>query len=577
MFNRYYQQELSRLKELGAEYSKAHPAIAPMLSGTVADPDVERVLEGVAFLSALLRQKLDDDFPEVVHDLMDLIWPHYLRPVPSTCVVSFSPKPTLKQPARVPAGVQIASTPVEGIPCLFRTCYDVEVHPLVLAEASFSRPAGHPPSVSLVLELRGRKLPDWQPGSLRLFLAGEYAQAADLYLLLRRHLTRVLLRSLEGGSVAELPPDALRPVGFSAGEALIPYPSHAYPGYRVLQEYFVAPEKFLFLDLSGWDRWLERGSGSRFEVRFELDNDSFTVPKVTRESFALFASPCLNLFPCEADPILLDHRAPEYQVRPSGGNPDHYEIYSVDEVVGLVQGTGRPRRYLPFERFSTDPSTAPTFHLSRRGSPVRAGFDVYLSVVYPPEAGPPVPETLSMQLTCTNGVLPAALRIGDVSRPTSSSPEFLEFRNLNPPTPPLPPPLGENLLWRLVSHLSLNYLSLSRGENLKALLELYLFGDGRGRAASEANRRRIGGIEGVEARPLDRLVAGVPMRGQEIEVAVRQDHFPCPGDLYLFGCVLNHFLGGYSSINTYTRLTIRETTKGGIYRWPARVGTHPLI
>ena len=139
MFNKYYQQELNALRELGSEFSRAHPALAPMLSGPASDPDVERLLEGVAFLTGLLRQKLDDEFPEIVHSLTNLLWPHYLKPIPSTTMVAFSPKSTLKQSTRIPAGVHLASVPVGGTSCIYRTTFDVEMHPLTLLDASFQQ------------------------------------------------------------------------------------------------------------------------------------------------------------------------------------------------------------------------------------------------------------------------------------------------------------------------------------------------------------------------------------------------------------------------------------------------------
>jgi type VI secretion system protein ImpG len=208
---------------------------------------------------------------------------------------------------------------------------------------------------------------------------------------------------------------------------------------------------------------------------------------------------------------------------------------------------------------------------------LRAGLDVYVAVAYPPGAGLPAAETLSIQLLCTNGSLPESLRVGDISLPTSSSPEFVEFRNIQPPTNSLTPPLGTNLLWRLLSHLSLNYLSLARMENLRALLELYIFPEGRDRAVTLANRKRISGIENIEARPSNRLVSGILMRGQEIQLKLRQDNFASQGDLFLFGCILDHFLGNYASINAFTRLIIQEVMKGDLYQWPARLGNHPLI
>jgi type VI secretion system protein ImpG len=577
MFNRYYQGELTQLKELAAEFSKAHPALAPMLSGPSADPDVERLLEGVAYLTALLRQKLDDEFPEIVHDLMHLIWPHYLRPVPSTTLIAFSPKQTLKQSLKIPAGIYVASVPVEGTSCLFKTSYAVEIHPLTLIDASFSQPSGKAPVIKILLELNGPKLSDWQPQALRFFLAGDLPGATDLYFLLRRHLKQIIIKPLAKGAPSVLSAEFLKPAGFAAGEDLIPYPTHSFPGYRALQEYFILPEKFLFIDLVGWERWRDRGDGSKFEITFELADLPSSPPRIRKENFVLFVTPAINIFPHEATPILLEHRNTHYQVRPSGSNPEHYQVYSVEKVVGFVHGTAKERLYVPFELFSPDPQSAPAYHISRRQSPVYNGFDVYLSVAYPSEAGPPGSETLSIHPLCTNGSLAENLRLGDISQPTSSSPEFVEFKNIQAPTSSLIPPLGTNLLWRLLSHLSLNYLSLSRAENLQALLELYIFPESRDRAATLANRKRIKGIESVEAKTSDRLVSGFLMRGQEIKLRMRQDNFASQGDLFLFGCILDHFLGGYASINSYTSLMIQEVIKGDVYQWPARLGDHPLI
>ncbi|OGP80587.1 MAG: type VI secretion system protein ImpG [Deltaproteobacteria bacterium RBG_16_49_23] len=586
MFNRYFQEELSHLKELGKEFSTAHPALAPMLAGATPDPDVERLLEGVAFLTALLRQKLDDEFPEIINELMQLIWPHYLRPIPSTTLIAFTPKPTLRQSLTIPPGIQIGSIPVEGTSCLFRTSYEVDVHPLTLLDATFTQPSGQPPFIKLSFELKGLKLSDWQPKALRLFLAGDYPDASDLYLLLRRHLRRILIKPIEKGKPCSLGPEDLKPVGFSEREALIPYPSHAFPGYRIIQEYFISPQKFLFLDLTGWERWQEKGEGSRFEVHLELHDLPFSAPRIKRDHFILSVTPAINLFPHEADPIQIDHRKTKYLIRPSGSNPENYQVYSVENVVGYIQGTAEERRYVPFEVFNPDPQAHPVYRLTSRQSPLREMFDLFLSVVYPQGTGAPLSETLSIQLLCTNGALPENLRVGDISLPTSSSPEPVEFKNIQPPTFSLLPPLegkkeegkgGENLRWRLLAHLFLNYLSLARTENLKALLEQYIFPGSRNRTHTLANRKRIEGIEGLETKPSDRLVSGILMRGQEIELKMRQEKFASQGDMYLFGSILDHFLGNYASVNHFTRLTLQEVMKGDIYQWPARLGDHPLI
>ncbi|ABB33526.1 type VI secretion protein, VC_A0110 family [Geobacter metallireducens RCH3] len=576
MITRHYQEELARLKELGSEFAQRHPALAPMLGGTSTDPDVERLLEGVAFQTALLRRKLDDDFPELVHDMVRLVAPHYLRPIPATTIVAFEPKPSLVQPQTVPAGMQLASVPVEGTRCHFRTTSPVEVHPLTLQDASFDQPAGRPPAVTLRLALTGLTLGQWAPQSLRLFLAAGEAEAAELYLLLARSVSRIVIAPAEGGTGTVLPANCLRPAGLNGNEPLIPYPPNAFPGYRLLQEYLTAPRRFFFLELTGWDQWRGRGNGTRFSVTFELLNAPAQAPRVSRESIALFATPAVNLFSHDADPIPLDHRKERHLLRPAELPPGHAEVFSVDRVTAFERGTSREYHLDPFEAFRTPADGRPSYHTSIAQSPFKDGCDVRLALAYPPGTVPPEGTTLSVGLTCTNGRLPESLRVGDVAEPTRDAPTFASFRNITPVTPSSPPPLGPNLLWRLLSAIPLSRLSVAHADNLRECLGLYLF-PGFDRTLLAANRRRIEGIERVATRQTDRIVRGAPMRGVEIAIDIRGDHFAGPGDLFLFGSVLDEFMAGSATLNTFTRLTIRETVRGEEFQWPPRAGYQPLL
>ncbi len=282
MFNRYFQQELSYLKELGTEFAETHPALAPMLSGSSSDPDVERLLEGVAFLTAQIREKLDDEFPEIIHELVQLIWPHYLRPIPSCSVIVFTPKPALKQPLRVKAGVQVASIPIENTVCMFQTCYETEIHPLQLLSAEFIEPSGKPSAIKMNFELKGLTLATWQPGSIRFHLGGNLPEATSNYLLFREHIKRIIVKSEEGEIVRVLGNDSIKPVGFSADQGALPYPSHSFSAYRLLQEYFIFPQKFLFFDLEGLENWFGTGTENRFEIYFEFSSTPTPRPRLRK-------------------------------------------------------------------------------------------------------------------------------------------------------------------------------------------------------------------------------------------------------------------------------------------------------
>jgi type VI secretion system protein ImpG len=575
MFNRYYEDELNKLKELAVEFSQANPALAPMLSGASADPDVERLLEGVAFLTGLTRQKLDDEFPEFVQELANLLFPHYLRPIPACTLVSFAPKGLLAETVRIPAGTKIDSVPVDGTPCRFRTCTDLDVHPLSLSSAQLVTTAGSAARIALRFELQAIDVSQFTATSIRLFLGGGYAEASKLLLLLSQHVKSLNISGMDGAA-CELGPRSIRLSGFD-GE-LLPYPGHAFQGYRCLQEFFVQPEKFLFVDIENLERWTDRGKSNTFEVTLLLDQLPEWMPEIRAEAFQLNITPAINLFEHAADPISNEHKATEYRLLPEGANREHYQIYSVDQVVGYQQGVARERVYSPFGMFTPDGGDVSlNYRTVRRAATVGRGSDIYLSVTYP--AGQlPVAETLSVQVTCTNRMLSESLKLGDLCRPTDTSPDRMTFRNIRRMTPPLNPPSGEALLWRMISHVSLNFLSIANAMNLKALLGLYVFSERQEQGAEVANRRRIESIQDVTATRETRLVGrGSILRGQRVRIKCRLDYFASIGDMYLFGCVLDRFIADYASINSYTRVELEDAFTGALFKWPPRLGQQPLL
>ncbi|WP_028215060.1 type VI secretion system baseplate subunit TssF [Paraburkholderia mimosarum] len=574
MFNQYYLDELHKLKGLAAEFARVNPAIAPMLSGTSADPDVERLLEGVAFLTGLTRQKLDDEFPEFVQELTNLLFPHYLRPVPASTLIRFAAKGPLSQAARVAAGTELASVPVDGTPCRFRTACDLDVKPLAIAEVNLLSHAGAAPVLMIDFEMQGGlSIAQWGGDSLRLFLGGGYVDASKLLLLLMNHVVRVRISSGNGERLS-LGAKCLRMSGFD--HDLLPYPTQAFSGYRTIQEFFTQPEKFLFVDIAGLQRWTANAKGTSFSVVMTLDSLPEWLPEIGNESFMLNVVPAINVFSHAADPIAHNHRATEYRVVPEGRDRRHHQVYSVDQVLGYQQGQGRERVYQTFGMFRHDGRGAQlTYRTSVRSANVERGSEVYLSLNYPP-SDTPLPETLSIRITCTNRALPESLKLGDISQPTSTSPDQMTFSNIRAVTPAQDPPAGEELLWCLVSHVSLNLLPLADAENLRKLLGLYVFSGCQGQVA--ANRRRIEGILELSVTRETRLVGrGGIQRGQLVRVRCREDHYTGLGDLYLFGCVLERFLGDYAGINSYTRVELEGAQSGTVFKWPQRLGRQPTL
>jgi len=575
MSRSYFQQHLRRFRELGAGFAGANPALAQFLGRPQADPDVERMLDAVVFHNALLTQRLKLDFMEYVQGVANHILPHYLKEVPAAAVAAFAQDPLQAEAVTIPAGTQLASAPVDGTSCLFSTAWDVEVHPLELRDALLEQQTGRAVGIRLWFKLHGVSLSQWKPGRMCVFLAGDHVSAADTLRLLSLTLKRIVLSSGDGTAVS-LPSSCLRPMGFDESEALLSCPSHAFPGYRLLQEYFNFPEKFLFFELDGWEQWENRGDGTEFSVVFELDEPSLRLPRIGRDSFALHCVPIVNAFPHYADPICLDHRRSRYLVRPSGPNQDHYQVLSVDRVTGVSPNTGLERPYQAFELFGCESPEEPVFHASLEKSSVRSGHDAYIGVAFPELSSLPDREILSLELSCSNGTLPGNLRIGDIRFPVSSIPGTVTFRNITPVSRAVSPTTGPDLLRRLHTHLYLNQVTLMDANNLRTLLELYLPHGGPLDGPAAANLKRVSGIEEVEVAVKERFLAGVPVDVREILMKVRQDRFAGAGDLYLFGCVLDHFFGGYAAVKTFIRLSFQETLRGERLQWPIRLGRKQL-
>lgn len=586
-FNRYYQSELIALRELGKEFARENPALAPFLGTPGRDPDVERLFEGFAFLTGRLRQKLDDELPEIIHSLFNLLWPHYLRPIPASSIIRYEPSGNISGAVTLPRGTMVNSVEAHGLSCRFKTIYDVEILPLRLIGHSFLEKSGE---ASLVLKFKslGVPLENIPLTTLRFFLHGESAVTHSIYYAMTARVreVRLVLRDKEKKPVEifSIPAkDCIRPVGFREEEGLYPYPANTFPGYRVLQEYFCFPEKFLFVETGNLAHGFNRHNLSNFqgEDEFELH---FVLPELPDafesfrlENWQLFCTPVVNLFRLDATPLTLDHRQAEYRIVPDPGRPYHYATYSIDSVIAWGQDDKKQKKYVEFESFEHESSGGGSRSYYRRqirpshkdGAP-----ETYLSFMQPlgdvPQ--PPQSETISLELTCTNRNLPLELGVGDICVHADNTPETVSFKNITPVIPPFNPPLEGDILWRLLSNMSLNYIALTDISALKAIISVYDFRAGHDRPRARILEKILQGMVSVSCQPTDRLHNGLPVRGVRTRLTLDQRSFSCEGDMYLFGSVLNEFFALYATVNSFHQLTVIEAKRGEEYLWPSRLG-----
>ncbi|WP_426753328.1 type VI secretion system baseplate subunit TssF [Myxococcus sp. Y35] len=583
MFSKYYLSELSYLREMGRAFGLANPSVAGLLVERGADPDVERLLEGFAFLAARIRERVDDDVPELVHGITELLLPHYLRPLPASTIVEFTPHlRALRGRSRLPAGVEVASQPVDGTSCVFRTTADLDLLPVQLTDALLDRSSITAPVLRLYFQTteQGRAEVFREQG-LRLFIHGELSAASVVLLWLLRYCRQVRVRGATAqGDGIKLANNAIYPVGFDRNFKLLPWP-RASEGYRHLQEYLTLPEKFLFFEVRGLDAAAGLNE-DRFEIAFHLERPPPLDARIHREMFRLHCAPVVNLFNVPADPILHHALDREHLLRASDLPPNHAEVYSVDTVTGLKAGRNERRVYRPFFEFTHtaggDAEQA-FYRLRRAPSPLDEGIDTYIALETPrnvvPELG--AEEALSMDLTCTNRSLPSRLQVGDLTVSTSASPTQAKFKNISPVSRPARAPLGAELHWRLLSHLAINQHSLADAAALRRLMDLYNFHSLTDNLAARASRLRINAIRAVETKPVTRFLEGTPLRGHRTRVDLDEENFMGVGDAFLFGCVLEELLASHVTINSFNELGIRLHPSQTEFAWLPRNGSQTLL
>ncbi|MDN3611777.1 type VI secretion system baseplate subunit TssF [Vibrio ostreicida] len=579
--SKYFQDELSYLREAGSEFAKYNPKLTNFLGEGVYDPDVERLLEGFAFLTGRIREKIDDELPELTQSLMTLLWPHYMRSVPSMCISELTPHlGSLTEKTTVKRGVEMASKKVEDTECLFRTCYDVDLYPMTISnvEQSNSRTSS---SVELTLTAEnGQDLSRFKMDSLRFYLNGEVHITRTLYLWLFRYLDYVEI-DVGGGVKQRLSADKIRPVGFADDEAILPYGKNSFSGYRLLQEYFALPEKFMFFDLFGleWLSTVTQRSSAKVSFVFHRSLPSEVVLK--DKHFRLHCTPIVNLFEKDGDPIRLEHRRSEYKVRPQSSNQEHYEVYSIGNVETWSKNERSRKKLIEFESFEHQVNqrdkrefykTKVSERVSGRGLERYISFHTHNSDIAELDS-----ETVLVKLTCSNGDLAERLSVGDITLNSHNSPTYSKFSNITKPTQSVSPQVNGELQWQLIANMSLNYLSLANIDVLKVLLSTYDFHSRVDRQAHRASIHRLDGIKHSQMKPADRVFRGTAIRGTQFSLTVDSTYFVNEGDMFLLVSVLNEFIRLYSSLNSFTELEVFDEKTGENYHWPSLAGQQTVL
>jgi type VI secretion system protein ImpG len=617
---RYYNQELRYLREMGAEFAREFPKIASRLGIEgleVADPYVERLLEGSAFLAARVQLKLDAEFPQLSQRLLDMVCPNLSAPVPAMLVAQLKPLPDpgLLKGVVLPRGSAMhgAASTLSATHCEFRTGQDVVLTPITVQSAEYFINAADLSLSSLPIKDRPRSgvrirlsLPAGQSfanvgvSSLRFYLGGLGDIAFKLQELTLGACCGVLL-GLPGRQGERtrrfIEASAVQPVGYEDHEAMLPVTQRGLSGTRLMQEYFAFPQRFLFFDVSQLASAWADCPGSECELVLLFNRAGENLEGVVDASnFALHCVPAINLFPKRADRVAVDDSRFEFHVVPERSAPTDFEVHSVVEVEGVTQAN-ETVRFFPL--FAT-PQAAPSGHKAywsavrqprlpsdktRREGP-RSGYvgsEMFVSLVDARES--PFPESLrqlSLQTLATNRDLPMFM-------PVSAQKDGLSLATAVPvsgvqilagPSRPLSAMREVSASWQLINLLSLNHLSLmdtdaeQGAQAMRELLSLFAM------SSDAATRRQIDGLRSVSTRPVVRRhpAPGPIAFGRGIDVRLEVDELSFEGaSAFLLGSVLHHHLARHASMNNFVQTTLSSLTRGEVMRWAPLTGERSVL
>ncbi len=582
----YFDHEMRLLRETAQEFAQAFPEKARhlnLLDVKDRDPYVERLLEGMAFLTAEVKQRIDDDIPEFSEALLTHIRPYFLRPFPACTIMQYTPRAgQLKQTTMIPRGTLTSGIAVaiaeqehhpfsERVQCKFRTTSNTEIQPLRLAQAHTSSEDLNGQALRLLFQfdhdIDPRQLDLTQ---LKIFLHGDAVSTLELFRILTAEVRHVdiefpgrVMRPHRLGSQS-----CILPCHLGQEDLLLPASGRGFLGFHLLQDYFCFREKYQFITISGFDllAWPEKCC--EFELVIHLAKPLQDDLRLSKNNFQLHCAPAINLFEETSEPIRLDQRRNEYHVIADNNSPRGVVVYQVNQVTGARRHDGQQYAYQPLHRFNHLDRSQRYFHTSYRQ---REGLGpmTYLRLG---GAASDNEEILSCDITVCNGNLPRrSLKVGEINAPDHDFPSALVARNLIRPSRMHLPPSRSDFRLSLVTHLTVSYNSITSVNQLQQLLSLYDWSE------QKQSEKRIKGITGVSQRPLTKVRRGALLCGVDILLDMDEKAFLSEADAYMFTTVLHHFFRTYVAVNTFVQTGLRLSPSKAEYLWEPILGENFLI
>ena len=582
----YYLKELNSLRSDGVDFAKENPGLSSFLAKEGQDPDVERILEGFAFLTGRLHQRFDEELPEVSHSLVQLLWPNYVRPVPSYSVIQFdSIKGDLKNIKMPKNTVVLSGKSSDDIICKFKTCYEMNTMPLDLLDVEYLT-YGQKSSIELDFGMSAvGTLEDITFETLRVFLGGSKFMAKELYLYLNRYVEKIdiIVKDEDNKNIdsIKLPIDSIKSVGFKTSESMLPYPSNVFDGYMILQEYFCYQDKYLFIDIENMkdiEKLSILSQSTKLSLKIGLSKMFGKTQTPAKEDFYLYSTPVINLYESDSIPIRKTEFEDEYLLAASELKRHQSEVFSIFNVRGWVQSKNEYQDYTPFESFASVDENKEYYSQRVKLNNSLNRTDTYLRFSSSQGMFENIEHNnavVSVKMLCTNKNIPSTLSLNSICVPDSSS-YSLGFKNITIPSLSYAPPIGGDFLWKIISNMSLNYLALDDIKTLIMMLKTYDFFGENDLKQKKKTEVMLSGLTSISNSRSEMIYKGLPIRGTETNITIDPTKFICIGEAYLLCCVLNEFLALYSSVNSFHKLIV-NIENHEIFEWAPKIGSKEIV
>ena len=608
--DKYFEREYNFLQVAGEEFSKKHPTLGSKLHFSERerkDPFVERLMEGFAFLAGRIHERLDDEFPEIAGGVLEILFPHLLKPFPSCAILQAKPKTgaitqavtidkgseiqtltgKFKVKYKVYAGPQEKSRVTEKeepAEFIFRTTQNLKVRPMKLDEVRLEEtPQGNSYLILKIQPERNINYTDLNMSNFQIYLQGSASVKYNLLLYLTNYVSSISLKELIDNKSQFQKINEFR-IGIPEltqgiednDSALLPYSKQTFSGFRLLHEYFSFNEKFFFINIKGLEKYKDSGDSNPFEIKIEFNRKLLREKAPNKDDILLHCTPIVNLFSYSTEEVIVNQRLPEYYVIPDLDRRKSREIYSIDTITGISENKIEQYKYIPITAHDILETNDPEYNFKRFFSVFRRTLPSDMNETYLRLFGPSMEEedfpkeTLSIQATLSNGFLPSSyLEVGSIKEPINF-PAGIQASNITVPSEVLECPDRQNYLWSLISHLTVSYTSLADADSIKSILNLYNWT----KAFNHPNKKRIDGIKKIHPPKLiSKIINQSLIRGIEFKIEVdAKDFEQGDGDINLMGMVLNRFLSQYVTLNSYVLLKITELGTGKEYSWNPTLG-----